>query len=141
MEKTTGCLNSKIWYRFIKVICIVCFLIVLVIALFISYYAYKPRKVFDNEKSYIQCNNGMIYNLKQNEVHLFSDYIDSYDDQKFRKWCSDGNYKLISRYKIEGSWGSVSLTMLLTIIGLTTIFEIIRRIFYYIVLGAIFPSK
>lgn len=263
IEKTIQSLSNKIWYRFIKVLYILCFLFISSVALFFSYDVYKPKKIFDNEKSYIQCTatEGALYGLALNGVYLQSDYISSDNDKKFSQWCLNaiqekskinpadivwddekqkpitrqrGNidfreepetisktsggrwqdapiipdtpytlaevdaelarrresksitrqrenglpegfeietqpsagltdlqrslqaggkivsvdhdpfappYKLVSHYKTEGTWNSFVIAGIVSIMTIFLIFETGRRIFYYVILGSLFPRK
>lgn len=218
IEKTIQSLNNNIWYRFIKVLYILCFWFISSIALFFSYEAYKPKKIFDNEKSYIQCTatEGASYGLALNGVYLRSDYISSDNDKKFSQWCSTIDisgkqytleellsekrrrqeaigeeskptthqrknglpegfeietqpsagltdlqralqaggkivsvdhdpfappYKLVSHYKTEGTWYNFAIASIVSIMTIFLIFETGRRIFYYIILGSLFPQK
>lgn len=209
IEKTIHSLSNKIWYRFIKVLYILCFLFISSIALFFSYDAYKPKKIFDNEKSYIQCTatEGALYGLALNGVYLQSGYISFDNDKKFREWClnapalhdllaekakreqskinpadivwddekqkpitrqrgnidfreepetigersggrwqddpiiPDTPYKLVPHYKTEGTWNNFVIAGIVSIMTIFLIFETGRRIFYYVILGSLFPRK
>lgn len=258
IEKTIQSLSNKIWYRFIKVLYILCFLFISSIALFFSYDVYKPKNIFDNEKSYIQCTatEGILYSLALNGVYLQSDYISSDNDKMFSQWCLNAiqekskinpadivwddekpenkatgpwekytgeqskpptrqrenglpegfeietqpspglpdyvkaaikeqqgrkssepqtkqggdifdqihaeqqgrkpskpqfipvdhdpfapPYKLVSHYKTEGTWNSFVIAGIISIMTIFLMFETGRRIFYYVILGSLFPQK
>ena len=162
-NKTISYLNSKIWYRFIKVIYLLILFISIVgysTAIFISY-----SQEYDNTKSYIKCANGKNFILSQNEIDLHSDFMGSSDREKSKSLCFDGlnsiektdsdhifrlktisetensgKYELVSIY-INRNWIVTIEFILLSIIGNLFIFEAIRRGFYYVVLGSIRPKK
>lgn len=218
IEKTIHSLSNKIWYRFIKVLYILCFLFISSVALFFSYDVYKPKKIFDNEKSYIQCTatEGALFGLALNGVYLQSDYISSDNDKMFSQWCLNAlwekakpdpagivwdkekpkantrqrenglpegfeietqpsaglpdyvkaaikeqqgrkpsgpqfipvdhdpfapPYKFVSHYKTEGTWNNFVIASIVSIMTIFLIFETGRRIFYYVILGSLFPQK
>ncbi len=161
MDKNLSYLNSKIWYRLLKVV----YLFILLISLSASVYSpwLDTKPEFDNEKSYVLCNDGRKLGLKNNNIYLYSDYVNYSDGEKIKTWCAynpqdpininpdnasdiarlhpkDDSYKLISVYTGR-QWGDMlgSIAMYLFTVGL--VFETIRRVFYYIVLGTLRPKE
>ena len=152
--KTISDLNGKIWYRLLKVIYILFFVFILGLSIFLIIDGYAPK--FDNENSYIKCHDGKTLGLEENSIYLYSDYIWSSDDEKFRSWCAaiikddkllpanfipdEKNYDLVSSYT-NRDWVRTVGYSLLAIIVTVFIFELTKRIFYYVVLGSIRPQK
>jgi len=160
-------LNNKMWYRFLKVIYVLIFIPIFILAFFAGYMSTEPK--FDNEKSYIKCDNGKELKLSENNISLYSNYIGSYDDKLIRLLCTkdvrdelvkkygkidvgttltqdefnrlyENNYNLVPFYT-ERSWTKAIGISFLWIIVATFFFELIRRTFYYIVLGSFRPPK
>jgi len=161
-NKTISYLNSKMWYRFIKVIYLLILFIGLVgysISIFVFY---SPK--YDNNKSYIKCANGKNFILSQNEINLYSDFMWDSDMEKAKSLCFDGivnfttdkygqtrlghtsetdnsgKYELVSIYTNRNWIATIGFT-LLSIISNLLVFEAIRRVFYYIALGTIRPKN
>lgn len=190
-NKTITYLNSKMWYRFIKVIFILSFILAIIFPLIGVYFEYKPE--FDNKKSYVVCKDGRTVSLEDNNIYLYSSYIGSNDDltikqrcgnsfssEEFKKGVSDDmiierllanrnksfdvdnaikygySKKEIADYLIKNidkteyklvsiltptKWNAIVGYSFLVILSVIAFFELIKRIFYYIVLGAIRPKK
>ena len=170
MEKTISHLNSKIWYRILKVLYILSFLVVLLITIVIIYSVNFPaQQVVDNDETTILCNYG---NKKQflaseNNVYfsyseLSSDnYLTDYHKTELKKLCqiskteldqklnailskTDDNTKLFDINPVIKNEGGIIAFLGYSILGiliLIIIFEIIKRIFYYILLGSLNPKK
>jgi len=86
-NKTISYLNSKMRYRFIKVI----YLLILFLSLVgysVAIFVYHEPK-YDNDKSYIKCANGKNFILSQNEINLYSDFMWSSDKEKAKSLCLD----------------------------------------------------
>lgn len=190
-NKTISYLNSKVWYRSLKVIFILSFILAIIFPLIGVYFEYKPE--FDNKKSYVVCKDGRTVSLEDNNIYLYSSYVGGDDDLTIKKRCtaaltfdefkkdlsdyasierllenrSDGfdvdnaikagyskeevqkylektinktEYKLVSIYT-PIHWVAVVGYSFLIILSVIVFFEIIKRIFYYIVLGVIKPKK
>lgn len=160
--KTISELNAWWWYRLLKVVSLFLLLAFIVgtpIGIFINY---GPQ--YDNDNSYIKCANGKTFKLEPNGIYTYSDYLDSYDIEKAEGLCFDGTievvedrfgekrpqitsrttnsgkYELISIYT-ERDWVATIGFTLLSIVGYLVFFEIVRRVFYYILLGSIRPQK
>jgi hypothetical protein len=165
--KTISEINARWWYRLIKVIYIVIFICCLILPIFIIVTSYEPH--FDNNKSYIECADGKNFFLRQNDILLQSDNISLYDqaaqhlcfdgvityqpNEATTGWASlfgptphvvsttknSGKYKLVSKYT-KRNWLATIGFSLLSIIVTVIVFELIKRIFYYIILGRILPK-
>jgi len=190
-NKTISYLNSKMWYRSLKVIFILSFILAIIFSLIGVYFEYKPE--FDNEKSYVVCKDGRTVSLEDNNIYLYSSYVGSDDDLTIKQRCGHSltleelkngvsddmiierllanrskgfdvdnaiksgyskeeikeyliknidqtEYKLVSIYT-PIHWVAVVGYSFLIILSMIVLFEIIKRIFYYIVLGTIRPKK
>lgn len=170
MDKTIKTLNEKWWYRLLKVIYIVLLIMFVFSAITLSFSSYSPKKIYDNEKSFIVCDDGREFSLEENNVYLgISGRISTSDDKKFNSWCLDGseekvenvdgriarlkkslatnkvekekNYIFFSSYKIIGDWNNVMLSIFFSMLTIFAVFELFRRIFYYVILGKMKPKK
>jgi hypothetical protein len=142
-QKSLIYLQSKVRYRFLKVIYFIFLWIVWLVVFFITQDSYNPE--FDNSKSYIICNNWEEYNLETNAVSLYSDYVGYYDNQTFNRWCkesidSDNWYKLYAYYTDWDLTGMLS-TYFWTLLIMYLVTEGLRRIIYYITLWTLTPKK
>lgn len=159
--KSIADLNSKWWYRLVKVAFLGFEIVVLLAAVGSMTSDYGPH--FDDTKSYVYCNNGSKFTgflPKEVGVFVYSDYISTNDDQTFRELCNsvvtqnaDGslkvkrgtataekNYTFTAKYTSR-DWVSTLLYSLGAIISVLLGFEIVRRVFYYILLGSVRPRK
>ncbi|MFA4833785.1 MAG: hypothetical protein WC619_02975 [Patescibacteria group bacterium] len=187
MEKTISYLNSKIWYRLVKVAYIFSFLAACALTVFILFsFCYKTSEVIDNPNTKIICQTG---NKKQFLIKdVFSnndipttipDYYVATDkfSKKISNFCitpldpekksytleelqassleelqavgakpKDGfipyPYRIEKKY-IEVKEGA-TISVIYSLIGLiimALIFETLKRVFYYVVLGTIKPKK
>ena len=147
-------LESKFWYRILKVLFFLAlafsFVVVLVIA-----YGIKPYKSFSNERSYIHCTGGINkdenFLLQKNRFYLFSTYMSSTDQVDARKLCdydrinitSDllypdkgiPNYTLVPLYDTIGSWDNAFYVVLIGSCVVLVVFWLIRATFFYIATG------
>ena len=180
--KTIQELNTKIWYRFIKVIFILLYVLCFVSVIGIAYTVTEPE--FDKENSYIKCSNGRI--LSQDEYPFDSDYLIYSDDSEVKRVCTmdspqhaeylqeiretaqwgvdngkteqevmaailkykqqkfeeAGGYDMPKNYEFYPKYDPRNQTLFVGYTlgsGLIVLmfFELMRRIFYYIVLGTI----
>lgn len=160
-NKTIAKLNEKIWYRLLKVIYILALLFVIIFFVADAFES-KPKKVFDGYNTTINCEGGTAYKAGENDIFFIS-ATDSGKQNQLKELCMSGkfpdmnfeifkktserldgnpiNYTIDYAYKDVGSWGIVIGNALSGIFVMIIVFEIIRRIFYYIVLGKIFPKK
>jgi len=158
--KTTTELNSKIWYRFLKVIYVLIFIPIFIVAFFSGYWDTMPQ--FDSENSYLKCDNGG----KVNPKNWYSPYLTPSEDETYRKYCAiesevgetlsqeeftaqwknlkdksiPKNYEVISIYTKRDWLKTIGISALWTVVAIL-IFELLKRIFYYIVLGSFIPPK
>ncbi|KKS26284.1 MAG: hypothetical protein UU87_C0003G0204 [Parcubacteria group bacterium GW2011_GWA2_42_11] len=153
--KTINELNSKAWYRLLKVFFILVFIFIIV-----AYVEMISTKMMDNinlEKSTIKCESGnKETSLKDAGILPSIYYIDSHTDYLIRTRCgkikfipsenkfsniinNEGDYSVDLIY--YNDWIGMIVRITIFIILLSAIFEIIRRIFYYIALGKINPSE
>jgi len=151
--KTISELNSKIWYRALKVIYVLIFIPIFLIPILLTIASEGPQ--FDNEKSYIECDDEKTFDdeaLKKNGVDIplkFASYLipQSVNDLKIKRMCSESsfapigkNYSLISVYTKRNWFKTIGISIL-SIVATILLFELIKRIFYYIVLGSFKPQK
>ncbi len=149
-------LESKIWYRLIKVVYIVLlvlsFFIVVVIA-----YSYHPisSTYTDGTKTLIVCDNGKSVRNKYRYITNYNDISDK-DDIELKSICkfgeSDttalehqkkGELPMTKNYRMDfyqttnnyGSWIEVLIILVMGIPIVYTIFEVIKRVFLYIAIG------
>jgi hypothetical protein len=118
MKKTIKELNKKAWYRLLKVIFIIAFLV----AGALIWEGYKP---YDTTTKYVVCHSGQKY---------FSNPFNSND--YYTSKCN-GEWGIKDITTTHNSWGGLFENL----VALIIFFEIIRRIFYYIVLGTILPKN
>lgn len=150
--ETISELNAKWWYRFLKVAYII--LLVTAITLGISGIYSSSNPVYDGNKSYIQCENGKSFILNEHGFFAPGGVLSIYSDDRASQLCinvteenqldlsgeTNGNYRLVMHYS-ERDWSSVVMYSIFVIVSNFVIFEIVRRVFYYIVLGSIRPKK
>lgn len=154
MEKTIQGLNSKIWYRTLKVFFILVFLFI--VAIYIGIISSKLAHTINLEKSTIKCELGNeVLSLKDAGILGPIHYIDTFVDDLIRIKCgkidfipsenrfsnlnNEGNYSTNLIY--DNNWVGIIVRIIVFTTLLAILFEIIRRIFYYIVLGKIRPPK
>lgn len=157
--KTINELNNKAWYRAVKVIYFLSFLAI--IALIITLFSIEGNfdvKDIPNSKIICQYGNERQFLVKEifgkNELpSILPEYYRSAGDefsQKILKSCEIS--KIITRsdqpsgfipgpYRIEQKTKKQLGYLLLSLLITIGVFEAIRRIFYYIVLGSIRPQK
>lgn len=185
--KTKSDLNSKWWYRLIKVVYAGFFLICIITSVAIVIDENHPRQVSDyavncvatytNHKNYFAqkdlsiylfpygsqtvydslsksdktairnacdisdkeaseaTSQAMAYIDQQDKIGTTKEAIQSYIDENLRP------YTISPTMRTEGSYTSVVLYALLSIIIVLMAAEVVRRIFYYIVLGTLRPTK
>lgn len=141
-------LNQKVYYRFIKVIFVLTFLTVLSFLIFNIYKNNRPRIIIDNSSSYIFCENGKKINAADKDVLFVSEKFPEIVNKQIKTLCLydngwinlDSDYKINFAYKNVGGWNLVAFLILIELIGLIIIFEVIKRLFYYIILGKFDPS-
>ncbi len=151
-NNTIKTLNSKIWYRLLKVIYIF-FILVFAIGALVG--GYLVSREADSKKTMIICEDGNEYNASKENIHIYDSYISQSDLKDAQKLCQfKGDIKLYlgesnlvvpennnPHIKFIPKFNMVFATLIgigylaLVLLG----FEILRRIFYYVVLGKIVP--
>ncbi len=178
--KTISELNSKWWYRLLKVVYLVAVLIVVGALAIIQYDEMRPYSKLDFKTSKVHCLNGNFKTATYNDFMVIignvSDSIryQNLDPLDIAEFCElpsppEGytplrnlgfeqanenagklkTWRLLTResiryeenYETVGSWITLFLYIILSAIIALVGFEIIRRAFYYIVLGNIRPKK
>lgn len=157
-------LNSKWWYRLLKVAVIVSFLISFLVYSDFVYDIYSPQ--YDNVASNIECANGKVFYLEEWGFYAGTGRLSVYGDNRAKEHClyltTENELDLKNALKDEETrptldmiFGGYTLNIVyeerkwfLTIVGIIgvfilhlIVFEIVRRIWYYIVLGSIRPKK
>ena len=152
-------LNKTIWYRLVKVVYSSFFVLILITVFAYLFYSLMPINILDREASIVKCTNDTQYTLR--DVGLFSPYryqdLSFLDDNaKIKSICLTGNpnpasyslfdklpqnYQLDIVYETNGTWGIFIATLFGISAGLFLLFELLRRVFYYIVLGKFIPKK
>jgi hypothetical protein len=170
--KTITELNDKVWYRVLKVIYILIFVPIFILAFFAGYWLTEPPGLeLDTGKSYVICDNGEKFKVWEAEreadrlniivpqelaikLHCRKDFRDEllkkYKNPIWTRFSVDDikrfdeiNYTLVPFYtgSNERDWSKAIGISFLCIVGAVFLFELIRRIFYYIVLGTLRPRK
>ena len=156
--KTTSELNRKWWYRLLKVLYTLFAIFVVIIAILLIFDTTQAS--FDDKASYVKCDDGRQFPV--DKIGMYSDYVGLDNDKSFRFWCAttitdgvdgkkkyvynDGvapstkNYTFIAKDKPR-DWPATIGYSLLSVLAVVAITEIIRRIFYYIILGSINPKR
>lgn len=179
-------LNSRWWYRLLKVVYIVLILLCLIGAVMVVYDENSPRKVRDyrvdcvaeytNKHSFLAEKDYNIYifvygsdtvyqslteDAKQEIRDIcgitpeesktyYSNMLELIKEKEklglnqatIQKMVDDARPYLVSETLITvGGFGYIFLYSILSIVGIVVIFQIIRRIFYYVILGRINPEK
>lgn len=156
-------LNTKSWYRLLKVFYVFSAFLILIIGLLLIYNEHTPSAHYAKNNSYILCNDNRKFSLTENNINLYQNSITSLEDVAIKKLClppvpddympvynyytneifnplptipTEPNYILIGSYMTNGSWWVVIMYSVLFLIILFLIFELIKRIFYYIFLGS-----
>jgi hypothetical protein len=166
--KTLKELNERMWYRLIKLLFLIAFIVACTVAI-VAQFTMVGNHQTDFE---ITCNYGnrdvfLAYNDKQIYVPFHHDYTDDLTDLpdnikvEIQNACGISREEMIAMMKAEledgQDWPALfsirevdvnvftSLTAamwsLLSILCIAVVFEIIRRSFYYVVLGTINPPN
>lgn len=155
-EKTLDTLNNKAWYRLIKVLFIFLYIIILALVIKLNVDDEKPRQVLDSYNTTISCRGGTTYKAGESGI-VFSSESDLSWKNRLKEFCMSSkllpneyikpldyvnqNYDINFAHKEVGSWGGALLNAFFAAFVFVFIFEIIRRAFYYVILGKIFPKK
>lgn len=79
-------LESKPWYRFLKVVYIIIAVVIFILAGLVSWLT-MPHQTLDGENSSIVCYNGKSYAPNKNDIYVSGDSLDYSDDQNARILC------------------------------------------------------
>ena len=150
MQRTRGDLEHKPWYRFLKVLYLVIFILSFLSVVGIAW-SEKPRRTIDGELSSIACDNGKYYAPSKNSIWIIGDSLDYTDDNHARILCKYDTLDFYSyRYSNEfiaknytlkpvytktdyGSWLAYSF-LGLAIVWL--VLRIIKSAFFYVAVGS-----
>lgn len=167
MQMTLESLNTKWWYRLLKVCYVLGFVVVCIVLIAIFFDISSSRKVVDADRTLIVCNYGNKKTLTATEAGVvlsIADYdtgqlsdplrvelraacqISQEEVQQTLSEIFKGNhppalFDVMPAYKTAGGiWFLLSRSLILCL-GTLLFFEIVRRVFYYVFLGSIFPKK
>lgn len=166
-EKTISYLNQKIWYRAIKVLYILGFIYVATFVTLFAYQTNYKKIEVDNALTRITCNYGnksvfsaedagIVFNLSEfsagtnlsdeHRIALMGACDIGLDDriEKYSLPFSGINeindyFSVVSLFKYGLDLNKFILTLGTGLVWLWLSFEIMRRIFYYIVCGKLMP--
>jgi len=152
-------LESKIWFRFLRVVFIFIYLLCFYVVL-VSAYNSKPYTVIDSYNSLIVCDNGTRYKAGKNNIdgkeawagQLITTEQDYMTDQQLNEYeakiqathlCQsesvfipdDPPYRVELVRETVGNWWSFIGYTVLALFTVVVIFELIKRSFFYIVIG------
>lgn len=166
-EKSLESLNEKAWYRLVKSVFLISFVGVLLIANAIGIMSIGIKNL-NKEKTTIYCTSGdkKVLTLKQSGVYLYrSDFKNGFDYKKYvasgskytiediLKACyGESNVKShmyflntldVQLFDIKPvySYSEFINYFLIANLSIFGFFEVLRRIFYYVVLGKIVPKE
>ena len=166
--KAVSEMSSRWWYRLLKVVFYLLLVTSIVFSLFYLQNEYIPYEVTDREVSTFSCLSGNFSTYTFTSVNLRGDRLTAEEvlrlcevtdapeppifDQsnthvenvaEIRKW--QGEILSLVDYSMEtkviGSWYETVFFLLIIILFWIIVFESVRRLFYYIVLGSIRPIK
>lgn len=186
-KKTIGYLNSKVWYRLVKVAFIGLILFAILFSVGIAFDENSPRQVMDyridcigentNRKSFFAEEDASIYiypygtqtvyqalsdsakkaikercdiSIEEDAQHVEAvlAYIEEQEKAEaatsvIQKYLDENmrSYTVTKAYTTHGSYGEIVGYSLRLIIIILIVAEIMRRAFYYIVLGRLRPKK
>lgn len=158
--KTLKDLNQKIWYRALKVLYILFFVSIFSIVVYAIFDTYEPK--INTEDSYILCrDNKKILINEQNSRSGIGSMIGIMNEEGINNLCfsdtkvvtfnpdypetlkkletKNSNHKVFIVY--ERDWNSIISFILFGAAINLFVLELIRRIFYYVILGKIIPEK
>lgn len=151
-EKKPNHLEQKWWFRFIKVIYILAYIVAVLLVSF-GGYSSKSGGGIDAEKSTIRCNNGKSYSPAKNNISVYSDDFGIFEEPHVRILCaydtlnfysytapSSKNYSF-DVVKKPTNWSPAFQVWFWGFVITILFFEAVRRTFYYIVTGRKFFSN
>jgi len=157
--KTLGHLNGKSWYRLLKVFYFSTIVIVS-LASVIGVFVLNQPSENGNYYSYAQCKNGTTVDLEGNGIYSFNGYISSDDSNTIEQKCgishtdTSANFQAGQRVPLSAflqnnyqlvvsptNWFLIITYSLITILVILAFFELLKRLFYYVILGSFRPKK
>lgn len=148
-----GTLKEKWYYRLIKVIYVFVFSFSIIIFPGIAFWDHKPEKFFDSTKSTITCIDAN-KKYKASAVGIFDDYRTEYDTKKIKDFCREAtdffapnakyNFGIFDRndqFHTEGGWFVATGYGILALVMTFIVFELFRRIFFYVITGKFIKLK
>ena len=152
--KDKAWLNSKWWYRTLKVIYISSF-VLSVIVVFAAAWDGRPQESYypSSEKSTITCTNGKIYTFSG--INQLGKIYTDYEVNRINYICQNGEFPgtvpNISNpgkffivdyvYDINGSWKAALFTWLASGLSVLLFFWLVKGIFCYIATGKWNPAN
>ena len=152
-------LNKKPWYRLLKVLFFFALFIALLFALTVAWVDGIPEKTINHTQSVVLCDDGTRHTLQELNISLSTTFpiifSDSSEDGRARSRCEGFSLDVSAfntfpkNYTVEfaydnvgiGEWARFIAAILLLITGILLTAEIIKRAFYYVVLGKMFFKK
>lgn len=151
-NKKPNDLEQKWWFRFIKVVYVLAYIVAVLLVSFGGYDS-KSGGGIDTEKSTIRCNNGKSYSPAKNNISVYSDNFGIFEEPHVRILCaydtlnfysytapSSKNY-IFEVVQMPVNWSPAFQIWFWGYIIVIVLFEVIRRTFFYIVTGKKFFSK
>lgn len=155
--KTISELNNKWWYRLVKVIFSLIVLVLTIISVFFVFQANKTHKVSD---SYIKCSGGnkeSFYATRDKKIlidksHYTYNLLSDIEREQIFEACGYTPHPLNEIYGIQMiEYKQAEIEEDNTLIAIVysffsifiwyIIFEIVKRVIYYVILGSINPKK
>ncbi len=160
-------LESKVWFRFLKVVFVFVYIATLILVVLFAY-SLKPYTTIDNDNSFIVCINGTKYNAGANGIDAFeaeaerlgatqvytNGFVpDTTAKEKANELCLGTNtlgrglFADVPQYTVElanktvGNWWSFAGYTALALFIVIVVFELIKRSFFYIAIGRKFFSR
>lgn len=147
---TKESLEDKAWFRFLKVIYILSFLLAITAILFTAW-SYKPYKVIDGSETKFGCIYGtdLLDKLQARKITSISSNFDGYINNEHNQseilnkllgFCSTnyspgginfGGFKEKTQY----SWALVLEIIIIGLLSTIVFFEIVKKAFFYIIIG------
>lgn len=137
-NKTISYLNSRVWYRILKVF----YLLVLTISIIASFIFFIQNKDIDKENSKIICQKGNKKEFYYKDVSNALIDICEIPTGMIMEPEASGSFKgfVLDPYRFEYKYKINYNYLILSISIQLLLFELVRRIFYYIALGTLRPK-
>jgi hypothetical protein len=85
-RRERGEFEERVWFRFLKVLYVVIYLVVIGGIIIIGF-SVMPHRTLDGASSTVTCDNGNIYPLSKNNIFAYSNPLDSDSDKDARILC------------------------------------------------------